>query len=86
MSYNLNDPNVAYNYQKFPNLTTSNKAQSEAGLVIALRDRTNINRNVVFLFPANMATPNYSAGSPTLGARTKTFIDPVTPYAGRQVY
>lgn len=81
-----NNPNITYNYQKYPNLETSNLAQSEVGLTIALRDRPNLNRNVTFLFPANMATPNPGAGSPTMLAQTRTTIDSVTPYFGRQVY
>jgi hypothetical protein len=80
-----NSANVAYNYQKVPGLVTSNKAQSQAGLTISMRDRPNLNRNVVFLFPTNEATPNYGAGSPTLGARTNTVIDGTVTYAGRQV-
>lgn len=81
-----NDPNVAYNYQKYPNLVTSNLAQSEAAKIIALRDRPNKNRNVNFLFPVSLATPNPGAGSPTLLAQNRTTVDGVTPFAGRQVY
>lgn len=79
-----NNPNVAYNYQKNPNLVNSNLAQSQAGLTIALRDRPNLNRNVNFVFPINLSTPNFNAGSPTLGARLPQPIGDVE-YAGRQV-
>lgn len=79
------DPNVAYNYQKVPGLVASNQAQSIAGLTISMRDRPNLNRNVVFLFPTNETTPNYGAGSPTMGLRTTTAIDDTVSYAGRQV-
>jgi hypothetical protein len=83
---NTNDPNVSYNYQKNPNLTTSNYAQSQAGLIISNRDRPNVNRNARFIFPANMSTPNYGASSPTLLARTgPATIDGEFLYAGRQV-
>jgi hypothetical protein len=81
-----NNPLINYNYQKYPNLTTSNLPQSLAGLVISQRDRTNTNRNVTFIFPANASTPNPGAGSPTLLAQTNTSIESVTPYVGRQVY
>lgn len=80
-----NNPNVAYNYQKVPGLVVANQAQSVAGLTISMRDRPNLNRNVVFLFPTNEATPNYGAGSPSLGLRTTTVIDDTVSYAGRQV-
>lgn len=80
-----NNANVAYNYQKVPGLVTSNQAQSLAGLTISMRDRPNLNRNIVFLFPTNETTPNYGAGSPTLGLRTSTVIDNTVSYAGRQV-
>lgn len=80
------NPSITYNYQKYPNLTTSNLPQALVGQVISQRDRTNTNRNVTFLFPADMATPNPGAGSPTLLAQTKTTIDNITPYVGRQVY
>ena len=33
-----NNANVAYNYQKVPGLTTSNRLQSQAGLAISMRD------------------------------------------------
>jgi len=82
---NNNNANVAYNYQKVPGLVTSNQVQSVAGLTISMRDRPNLNRNVTFLFPTNETTPNYGAGSPTLGARTNTVIDSTVTYAGRQV-
>jgi len=82
---NNNNANVAYNYQKVPGLVTSNQVQSIAGLTISMRDRPNLNRNVTFLFPTNEATPNYGAGSPTLGLRTTTVIDDTVSYAGRQV-
>jgi hypothetical protein len=84
-SFNNNNPNVAYNYQKVPNLTTSNFTQSQAGLIISNRDRPNVNRNTRFIFSANMSTPNYGAGSPTLLAVTNTTIDGETPYMGKQV-
>lgn len=77
---------VAYNYQKVPNLTTSNYEQSIAGLTVSMRDRTNTNRNPIFLFPANLTTPNFGAGSVTIGART---LNPILPdglrFAGRQI-
>jgi len=83
---NTNNPNVAYNYQKYPNLTTSNFAQSQAGLIISNRDRPNVNRNTKFVFPSNLSTPNYGAGSPTLLAVNKpATIDGETPYFGQQV-
>lgn len=81
-----NNANVAYNYQKVPGLVISNQAQSQAGLAIAMRDNPNINRNVMFLFPSNMTTPNYGAGSPTLLARTqKPVMNDGVVYAGTQV-
>jgi len=76
--------NVAYNYQKVPGLTTSNRLQSQAGLAISLRDNPNLNRNVAFLFPTNMSTPNYGAGSPTLLARSSIQTSGDVTYAGRQ--
>lgn len=86
MIFQTNPSELEYNYQKYPNLTTSNLAQSEAAKIIALRDRPNLNRNIRFQFPVNMATPNPGAGSPTLLGMTKTTIDNITPYMGRQVY
>lgn len=80
-----NNPSVAYNYQKNPNLVTSNYAQSQAGLTLAMRDRPNVNRNVSFIFPINLSTPNFSAGSPTLGAFIQTGMINDTEYAGKQV-
>lgn len=80
------NPDISYNYQKVPGLVTSNLAQSELAKTINFRDRPNLNRNIAFLFPTNMSTPNPGAGSPTLLAQTKTSIDGVTPYMGRQVY
>lgn len=81
-----NNSIVGYNYQKVPGLVTSNQAQSRAGLTIAMRDRTNLNRNVMFTFPANLSTPNFGAGSPTILGKTQ---DPVLPegvtYAGKQI-
>jgi hypothetical protein len=79
-----NNANVAYNYQKVPGLVTSNKLQSQAGLAISLRDNPNLNRNVVFLFPTNLTTPNYGAGSPTLLARSSIQTSGDVTYAGRQ--
>ncbi len=84
--YSNNNANVSYNYQKVPGLVTSNRLQSQAGLAIAMRNRTNINRNVMFDFPANLTTPNFGAGSPTILGKTQ---DPVLPegvtYAGKQI-
>lgn len=79
-----NNANVAYNYQKVPGLVTSNQLQSQAGLAISLRDNPNLNRNVVFLFPTNLTTPNYGAGSPTLLARSSIQTSGDVTYAGRQ--
>ena len=79
-----NNANVAYNYQKVPGLVTSNQLQSEAGLAISLRDNPNLNRNVAFLFPTNLTTPNYGAGSPTLLARSSIQTSGDVTYAGRQ--
>ena len=79
-----NNANVAYNYQKVPGLVTSNQLQSQAGLAISLRDNPNLNRNVAFLFPANLTTPNYGAGSPTLLARSSIQTSGDVTYAGRQ--
>lgn len=79
-----NNANVAYNYQKVPGLVTSNKLQSQAGLTISLRDNPNLNRNVAFLFPTNLTTPNYGAGSPTLLARSSIQTSGDVTYAGRQ--
>lgn len=82
---NLN-PNVAYNYQKVPGLVTSDRIQSQAGLTIAMRDRTNLNRNVAFDFPANFATPNYNINNPTLTGRVNSSILPDNEiYVGRQI-
>lgn len=80
------NPNISYNYQKVPGLVTSNLAQSEVAKTIVFRDRPNTNRNISFLFPTNTSTPNPGAGSPTLLAQTRTTIDEITPYVGRQVY
>lgn len=80
------NPNINYNYQKNPYVVNSNYAQSELAKTIVFRDRPNTNRNITFLFPANMSTPNPGAGAPTLLAQTKTTIDGTTPYVGRQVY
>jgi hypothetical protein len=79
-----NNANVAYNYQKVPNLVTSNQLQSQAGLAISLSDKPNQNRNVAFLFPTNLSTPNYGAGSPTLLARSSIQTSGDVTYAGRQ--
>lgn len=79
-----NNANVAYNYQKVPGLVTSNQLQSQAGLAISLRDKPNLNRNVAFLFPTNLTTPNYGAGSPTLLARSSIQTSGDVTYAGRQ--
>lgn len=79
-----NNANVAYNYQKVPGLVTSNQLQSQAGLAISLRDNPNLNRNVAFLFPTNLTTPNYGAGSPTLLARSLIQTSGDVTYAGRQ--
>jgi hypothetical protein len=79
-----NNANVAYNYQKVPGLVTSNQLQSQAGLAISLRDNPNLNRNVAFLFPTNLTTPNYGAGSPTLLARSSMQTSGDVTYAGRQ--
>lgn len=80
-----NNANVAYNYQKVPGLVTSNQAQSKAGLAISMRDNPNLNRNVMFLFPTNMTTPNYGAGSPTLMAVSSTNISSDVQYVGKQI-
>lgn len=81
-----NNANVAYNYQKVPGLVNSNLIQSQAGLVISMRDKPNTLRNVSFLFPGNMTTPNYGAGSPTLLSNNNTIAMPENiQYAGRQV-
>jgi len=79
-----NNANVAYDYQKVSNLVTSNQLQSQAGLTIAMRDNPNLNRNVAFLFPINLSTPNYGAGSPTLLARSSIQTSGDVTYAGRQ--
>ena len=79
-----NNANVAYNYQKVPGLVTSNQLQSQAGLAISLRDNPNLNRNVAFLFPTNLTTPNYGAGTPTLLARSSIQTSGDVTYAGRQ--
>lgn len=85
-SINTLNPNVAYNYQKVPGLVTSDRIQSKAGLTIALRDRTNLNRNVIFDFPTNFATPNYNIDSPTLTGRVGSSILPDNEiYVGRQL-
>lgn len=84
MNFNVN-PNIAYNYQKNPNLVVDNKLQSQAGLTLALRDNPNFNRNVTFIYPTNQATPNYGAGSPTLFAKQTPKPIGVDPYAGSQV-
>lgn len=82
---NLN-PNVAYNYQKVPGLVTSDKIQAQAGLTIAMRDRTNLNRNVAFYFPVNFATPNYNIDNPTLTGRVNTSMLPDNAmYVGKQI-
>lgn len=81
-----NSANVAYNFQKVPNLVTSNPAQSELGLKINLRDRPELNRNINFLFPVNQATPNPGAGSPTLLAFNINKIGFETTYMGKQVF
>lgn len=77
--------NISYNYQKVPGLDTANKKQSLAGLTIALRDATNANRNVNFLFPSSQATPNFTAGSPTAGIRGNILPDEIVKYAGQQL-
>lgn len=81
----INRANVAYNYQKNPYLDTSNKSQALAGLAIALRDNTNFNRNVNYIFPINMSTPNLGAGSPTVAAISSPKTIGINPYAGSQV-
>ena len=85
-SINTLNPNVAYNYQKVPGLVTSDRIQSQAGLTIAMRDRTNINRNVTFLFPANLTSPNFGAGSPTISGQyiNSTLVDEYK-YVGKQI-
>lgn len=84
--YTQNNANVAYNFQKVPNLVTSNPVQSELGLKINLRDRPQLNRNINFLFPVTQATPNPGAGSPTLLAFNTNKIGLETTYMGRQVF
>lgn len=82
---NLNS-NVSYNYQKVPGLVTSDRIQSQVGLTIAMRDRTNLNRNVIFEFPANFSTPNYNIDNPTLTGRNVSSILPNNEiYVGRQL-
>jgi len=78
-------PNVAYNFQKVPNLVTSNLPQSLAGLAITLRDQTQLNRNVNFLFPVPATTPNFGAGSPTLLGRSSVQTAGDVEYAGVQL-
>lgn len=80
-----NSANVAYSYQKNPNIVVSNKAQSLAGLTIALRDNTSVNRNVTSIFPVNISTPNLGAGSPTLLVIATPEPIGKIPYAGMQV-
>lgn len=81
-----NNAIVSYNYQKVPGLVTSDILQSKAGLAIAMRDRTNLNRNVNFSFPANLTTPNFNIDNPTLSGRTSNSLlpDGIT-YAGKQI-
>lgn len=78
-----NNANVAYNYQKVPNLVKSDSIQSSMGLVVALRDKANYNRNVLFAFPANYSTPNFNINSPTIGAVNNTEVG--TTYTGKQI-
>ena len=78
-------PNVAYSYQKTPNLVKSFKKQSQAGLTIAMRSSTNYNRNVNSDFPVNFSTPNLGAGSPTLLATAYPNSVSAITYAGRQI-
>lgn len=80
-----NNPNVAYNYQKVPGLVTSNEQQSQAGLAISMGDKPYLNRNVAFLFPINLATPNFGAGSPTLLGRSSLQTAGDVTYAGKQI-
>lgn len=81
----ITNPNVAYNYQKNPNLSNRNTQQSLAGLAIALRDNTNVNRNVTSIFPVNISTPNLGAGSPTMMVSAKPSGIGPNPYAGVQI-
>ena len=81
----MQSANVAYNYQKTPYLNVANKDQTLAGLAMALRDNTNYNRNVNAIFPINMATPNFGAGSPTLGAVAAPASIGKNPYAVKQI-
>lgn len=76
--------NVAYNYQKNPNVVTSDKLQSLAGLTLALRDDPTKNRNVNFQYPINFSTPNPGAGSPTALAIQSPKPISLDPYAGQQ--
>jgi hypothetical protein len=81
-----NNANVAYNYQKVPNLVKSDNVQSTAGLIIAMRDRSNLNRNIMFSFPTDYATPNFNINSPTLTGVTINSVSTLgTTYAGKQL-
>lgn len=81
----IQSANVAYNYQKNPNLVNVNTKQSLGGLAMALRDNTNVNRNVTSIFPVNISTPNLGAGSPTLYAVASPEPIGRLPYAGVQI-
>lgn len=81
----LNNPNVAYNYQKTPGLITSDTLQSVAGLSVTLRNNPNYNRNLSTLYPVGQSTPNPGAGYPTMLALQSPKGVGEFPYAGSQV-
>lgn len=81
----VNNSNVAYNYQKTPNLNTTNARQSAIATVIGLRNINNDTRGVYFRFPINQSTPYMSAGSPTLAAISAPSSIGEYPYAGVQI-
>lgn len=80
----IQNANIGYNYQKNPNLNPTNKSQSQAALIIALRGAANQNRNVSVTYPVNQASPNLGAGSPTLLAMQAPVIG-LSMYAGTQI-
>ena len=81
----LNNPNVAYNYQKTPGLVTSDPLQSVAALSVTLRNNPNYNRNISTLYPIGQSTPNLGAGYPTMLAIQYPKGVGIYPYAGSQV-
>lgn len=80
-----NNPNVEYNYQKTPNLNTTDTRQAAISKTIGLRNVNNSTRGLYFKFPANYSTPYLAAGSPTLGAKSAPDTLGVYPYAGAQL-